>query len=262
MPVTWLFQVKKFHVSWHFHQIPMFHLLLGFRTYENLVYVLWVWVTSVFLHSLYVQVLKKFKARAGLELRVYRCHHFWRNTQNPRGAIKLQLQIVYQEPHHNASASEGCARTQHTKSTKSLHSTCITKTDNFPFLLNWSVQSCLTLCDPMGCSTPGFPVHHQLLELTETHVHWVSVAIQPSHPLSSASPTAFNLPQHPTSQFFASCGQSTGVLASTSVLPMNIQDWSPLGWTGWISLQSKGLPRVYSSTTVQKHQFFSAQLSL
>ena len=54
----------------------MFHLLLGFRTYENLVYVLWVWVTSVFLHSLYVQVLKKFKAGAGLGLRVYRCHHF------------------------------------------------------------------------------------------------------------------------------------------------------------------------------------------
>ena len=64
------------------------------------------------------------------------------------------------------------------------------------------------------------------------------------------------------SQLFASGGQSTGVSASTSVLPMNTQDWSPLGWTGWISLQSKGLSRVFSSTTVQKHQFFSAQLSL
>ena len=64
------------------------------------------------------------------------------------------------------------------------------------------------------------------------------------------------------SQFFTSGGQSIGVSASASVLPMNIQDWFPLGWTGWISLQSKGLSRVFSNTTVQKHQFFSAQLSL
>ena len=62
------------------------------------------------------------------------------------------------------------------------------------------------------------------------------------------------------SQFFTSGGQSIGVSVSTSVLPMNTQDWSPLGWTGWISLQSKGLSRVFSNTTVQKHQFFSAQL--
>ena len=66
----------------------------------------------------------------------------------------------------------------------------------------------------------------------------------------------------PMSQFFASGGQSIGVSASPSVLPMNTQDWSPLGWTGWISLQSKGLSRVFSNTTVQKHQFFGAQLSL
>ena len=66
----------------------------------------------------------------------------------------------------------------------------------------------------------------------------------------------------PMSQLFASGGQNIGVSASTSVLPMNIQDWSPLGWTGWISLQSKGLSRVSSNTTVQKHQFFSTQLSL
>ena len=66
----------------------------------------------------------------------------------------------------------------------------------------------------------------------------------------------------PRSQFFASGGQSIGVSASTSVLPLNIQDWSPLGWTGWISLQSKGLSRVFSNTTVQKHQFFGTQLSL
>ena len=64
------------------------------------------------------------------------------------------------------------------------------------------------------------------------------------------------------SQFFVSGGQSIGVSASASVLPMNIQDWFPLGWTGWISLQSKGLSRLFSNTTVQKHQFFGAQLSL
>ena len=63
------------------------------------------------------------------------------------------------------------------------------------------------------------------------------------------------------SQLFASGGQSIGVSASASVLPMNTQDWSPLGWTGWISLQSKGLSRIFSSTTVQKHQFLGAQLS-
>ena len=65
----------------------------------------------------------------------------------------------------------------------------------------------------------------------------------------------------PMSQFFTSGGQNIGVSASASVLPMNIQDWFPLGWTGWIPLQSKGLSRVFSNTTVQKHQFFGAQLS-
>ena len=124
-------------------------------------------------------------------------------------------------------------------------------------------QSCLTLCDPMDCSTPGFPVHHQLQELAQTHVHLVSDAIQLSHPLLSPSPPAFNLSQHhsfPVSQLFISGGQSIG--ASASVLPMNIQDWFPLGLTGLISLKSKGLSRVFSNTTVQKHHFFSTQLSL
>ena len=123
-----------------------------------------------------------------------------------------------------------------------------------------------TLCDPMNCSTPGLPVHHQLLESTQTHVHWVGDAIQPSHPLLSPSPPALNPPlasgSFQMSQLFASGGQSIGVSASASVLPMNTQDWSPLGWTGWISLQSKGPSRVFSNTTVQKHQFSGAQLSL
>ena len=94
-------------------------------------------------------------------------------------------------------------------------------------------QSCQTLCNPMNHSTPGLPVHHQLLEFTQTHVHRVGDAIQPSHPVSSPSPTV-NLSQHqgPMSQLFASGGQSIGVSASASVLPVNIQDRFPLGWTG------------------------------
>ena len=123
-------------------------------------------------------------------------------------------------------------------------------------------QLCLTLCDPLDCSTPGFPVHHQLPELAQTHVHRVSDAIQPSHPLSSPSPPAFNLSQHQgLFQWVSSLHQVAkllGASASASVLPMNIQDWFPLGWTGWISLQSKGLSRVFSNTSVQKHQFFGA----
>ena len=74
-------------------------------------------------------------------------------------------------------------------------------------------------------------------------------------------PSVFLSGAFPISQLFASGGQSIGVSASTSVLPMNIQDWFTLGWTGWISLQSKGLSRVFSSATVQKHQLFSSVLS-
>ena len=122
-------------------------------------------------------------------------------------------------------------------------------------------QLCLTLCEPMDCSTPGFPVHHQLPGLAQT---WVGDAIQPSHPLVSPSPPTFNLSQHQglfKSQFFPSGGQRIRVSASASVLPMNVQDWFPLEWTGWISLRSKGLSGVFSNITVQKHQFFGAQPS-
>ena len=108
-------------------------------------------------------------------------------------------------------------------------------------------QSCPTLCDPMDCSVPGFPVHHQLTKFTQTHVHWISDAIQPSHPLSSPSPPAFNLSQHQgLFQWVSSSQQVNKVLEfspSASVLPMNIQNWFPLGLTGWISLQSKGLSK-------------------
>ena len=127
-------------------------------------------------------------------------------------------------------------------------------------------QSCPALRDPMNHSMPGLPVHHQLPDSTQTHVHWVGDVIQPSHPLSvpfSSCPQSFPTSgSFQISQLFTSGSQNIGVSASTSVLPMNTQDWSPLEWTGWISLQSKGLSRVFSNTTVQKHQFFSAQLSL
>ena len=125
-------------------------------------------------------------------------------------------------------------------------------------------QLCPTLCDSMNHSMPGLPVHHQLLEFTQTHAHQVSDAIQRSYFLSSPSPSAPNPSQHQgLFQWVNSAwgGQSIEVLASASVLPMNTQDWSPSGWTGWIFLQSKGLSRVFSNTIAQKHQFFSAQLS-
>ena len=108
-------------------------------------------------------------------------------------------------------------------------------------------QSCPTLCNPMNRSTPGLPVHHRLLEFTQTHVHRVGDAIQPSHPLSSPSPPAPNPSKHQgLFQWVNSLHEvaSIGVSALASVLPMNTQDWSPLEWTGWISLQSKGLSRV------------------
>ena len=121
-------------------------------------------------------------------------------------------------------------------------------------------------CDPIDCSTPGFPVHHQLLELAQTHFHHVHDAIQPSHPLLSPSPPGLNLSQHQgLSQwvsFLKSGGQSIGASASASVLPMNIQDWFPLGLTDLISLQPKGLSRAFSNNILQKHQFFSAQFCL
>ena len=126
-------------------------------------------------------------------------------------------------------------------------------------------QLCPTLGDPRDCSTPGLPVHYQLSEFTQTHVHRVGDDIQPSHHLSSPSPPALKSlsasESFPMSQLFTWGGQSIGVSALASVLPKNTQDWSPLEWTGWISLQSKGLSRVFSNTTVQKHQFFSTQLS-
>ena len=104
-------------------------------------------------------------------------------------------------------------------------------------------QSCLTLCNPMGYSMPGLPVHHQLPAFIQTHVHWVDDVIQPYHPVISFSSNLQSFSASGSfqmSQFFASGVQSIGDSASASVFSVNIQDWFPLGWTGWISLQSKG----------------------
>ena len=137
-------------------------------------------------------------------------------------------------------------------------------TQEFKSAFSSVTQSCLTLCDPMDCSTSGSSVHHQPLELAQTHVHWVS---EPSTYLILCRPLL--LPSILSSiRVFSNESvlpirwPNIGASASASVLPINIQDWFPLGLTGWISLQSKVLSRVISNTTVQKHQFFSTQLSL
>ena len=113
---------------------------------------------------------------------------------------------------------------------------------------------------PQGLQHARPPCPSTTPVVTQTHDHQVSDAIQPSHPLSSPSPT-FNLSQHQgLFTWVISFHQVAEVSALASVLPMNIQDWFPLGWTDWISLQSKGLSRDFSNTTVQEHQSFSAQL--
>ena len=127
---------------------------------------------------------------------------------------------------------------------------------------HWVVSN---LCNPMNCGTPGFSVLHYLPECAQSHVHcqWCHLTISSSDALFSLCPKSFPaLGSFTMSQLFASGGQSIGASASSSVLPMNIQDWFLLGLTGLISLQSKWLSRVFSSTTVQKPQFFSAQPSL
>ena len=130
-----------------------------------------------------------------------------------------------------------------------------------------AAQSCPTLCDCMDCST------HTRLPCPSPTPRACSNSCPPSrwcHPtiLSSVFPFSSCLQSFPPSesfpmsQFFTSGGQSIGASTSVSVLPTKVQDWSPSGWTGWISLQSQGLSRVFSKTTVQKHQFFSTQFAL
>ena len=135
------------------------------------------------------------------------------------------------------------------------------------FYLQFSsvAQSCLTLQahglqhTRLPCPSPTPGAYSNSCPLRRWYHPTISSSVIPfsSHLQSFPASGSFSV-----SLFFASGGQSTGVWASALVLPMNIQDWFPLGWTGWISLQSKGLSRIFSNTTVQKHQFFCAQLSL
>ena len=120
-------------------------------------------------------------------------------------------------------------------------------------------------------ATPGTAACQASLSITNSQslLKFMSIeSVMPSNHLILFHPLSFCLQSFPASgsfpmsQFFASGGQSIGVSSSASVLPMNIQDWFPLGWTGWISLLSQGLSRVFSNTTVQKHQFFGTQFSL
>ena len=132
-------------------------------------------------------------------------------------------------------------------------------------IINSVTQSCLTHCDPMDCMQhAGLPcpsptprVCSNSCPLSQWRDAITSSSIIPFSSCLQYFPASGSFPM---SQFFTSGGQSIG--ASASVLPMNIQDWFPLRWTGWISLQSKGLSRVFSYTTVEKHQFFGTQLSL
>ena len=136
----------------------------------------------------------------------------------------------------------------------------------FPGLQFSSVsQSCLTLWDPMDCSnarppspSPTPKVYSNSCPSSQWCHPTISSSVVPFSSCLQSFPASWHFPM---SQFFTSGGQNIGVSASASVLPMNTQDWFLLGWTGWVSLQSKGLSRVLQST-VQKHQFFGAQLSL
>ena len=151
-------------------------------------------------------------------------------------------------------------------------------TEDVNHLMNWSTQSgplvacsyyhsvtksCLTLSDFMDCSMTRFPVLHCLLEVTQTHVHWVDDAIQSFHPLSPSSPPALNLSQYQglfnELALHMSWPKCWEFQFQTSVFPMNIQGWVPLGLTGLISLLFKGLSRFVSSTAVWKQQFFGVQ---
>ena len=137
------------------------------------------------------------------------------------------------------------------------------------FVHSWCsvTQPCPTLCDPMDCSIQGFPGLHHLQDLAQTQVQWVSDAIHPSIS-SSVIPFSSRLQSFPASGcfpmswLFTSGDQSIGPSYSALIPLMNIQDLFPLGLTSLISLLTKGLSRVFSNTTVQKHQFFDAQLSL
>ena len=138
------------------------------------------------------------------------------------------------------------------------------------FKISPSISSVQSFSHLRLSTTPWITAHQASPSITNSRSSlklmsiWVGDAIQPSHPLVPVSSCSQSLPASESSsksQLFKWGGQSTGVSASTSVLPMKTQDWSPLGWTGWIFLQSKGFSRVFFNTTVQKNQFFGTQSS-
>ena len=138
------------------------------------------------------------------------------------------------------------------------------QTSSYSVQFSSITQSCSTLCNPMACSLPTSSVHRFSHAQT---LEWVAISFSNAwkwkvkvKSLSRVCPQSLPASESfPISQLFASGGQSTGVSALASVLPKSIQDWFPLKLTGWISLLSKGLSRVFSSTIVQRHQFFSAR---
>ena len=163
--------------------------------------------------------------------------YFWRVNKLPGGnhtfPAELQVEFTDIEP-----------------SLKSLQLSCSVKSDSLrPHGLQHARLPCRLPI--FGACSNSCPSNHWCHPTTSSSVVPFSSCLQ-SFPASGS---------FPMSQFFASGGQSIGTLASASVLPMNIQDWFPLGWTGLISLKSKGLSRVFYNSTVQKHQFFSTQLS-
>ena len=147
--------------------------------------------------------------------------------------------------------------------------------DRYPYCCCCLVtKSCPSLCIPMDCNIPGFPVLHCLPKFAQSHIHWVGDAIKPSHSLLSPSPPAFNLStalgSFPMSRLFPSSGQSIGASASASALLMNIQGWFPLGLTGLISFDLlavqgalKSLLQHHSSkaSILQHSAFYILQLS-
>ena len=143
------------------------------------------------------------------------------------------------------------------------HRTLFISTALSPAIVVVQSLNCVWLCDPMDCSMAGFPVFHYLPEITQIHVHlnrwWHPTILSSVIPFSSCLQSFPASGSFPVSQLFASSGQSIEGSASVSVLSMNIQGWFPLRLTDLISLQSKGLSRVFSSTTVWKHQFFGTQ---
>ena len=146
-----------------------------------------------------------------------------------------------------------CKASQHPLLTDTLATSCCCSV----------TQSCPILHDPMDCSTPGLSIPHLILKFSQIHVHCTGDSNQPSHPLMPPSPSALNLSQHQgLFQWLWADVQNAGVSALASVLPMSIQGWFPLRLTGLISLLSKGLSGIFSSTTVWRHQFFGILTSL